>query len=124
MAYQWLEQKLPIPEYLIPLPVTFWHRHKLGFDPHLLLAKELGKIFSVPVAPCLKKIFDAPHFFTQGELRHRLIAQKKKESILCDHRILLVAPQLDDTLFRSAGTALKEFFPGQVDALAFAIDLE
>jgi predicted amidophosphoribosyltransferase len=124
MAYQWLEHKLLLPEYLIPLPVSFWQRHKLGFDPHLLLAKELGKIFSVPVFSVLRKKFDRTHFLTQGEFRHHLVAKREKGAALCDRRILLVAPKLEDALFRSAGKVLKEFFPGQIDALAFAVDLE
>ncbi len=124
MAYQWLEQKLLLPEYLIPLPTSFWNRQKAGFDPHLQLAIELGKIFSVPVISALQKKFDRSHFLTNGDFRHLFKVKAKKGAILCDRRILLVAPELDDPAFRSAGEELRVFFPGQIEALAFASNCE
>jgi predicted amidophosphoribosyltransferase len=124
MAYQWLEQKLPLPECLVPLPIAFWHKQRRGFDLHFLLAKELGAIFSIPVISCLNKIIDTSHFFTRGECQYRLVATGKNGSVLCDRRVLLVAPKLDDALLRSAGIALKEYFPIQIDALALSMDVE
>jgi predicted amidophosphoribosyltransferase len=124
MAYQWLELKLLLPEFLIPLPTSFWQKQKMGFDPHLQLAKELGKILAVPVIPILRKKFDRPYFLAQGGFCHRLEAKEKKGGVLCDRRVLLIAPLLDDGLFRSAGNELKAFFPAQIEALAFAAKLD
>ncbi len=120
MAYQWLQQKNPLPDLLVPLPSSFWQKQRLGFDPERMLAIELGKIFSVPVQSILKRTFDRHQFLTQGEFRTQIQLQKRKKEILCDRRILLIAPLLDDPLFRLVGNALKPFFPTQIDALSFA----
>jgi predicted amidophosphoribosyltransferase len=120
MAYRWLELKLPIPDVLIPVPCSFWQKQKLGFDPFRMLAIEMGKLFSTPVQSVLRKTLDVNHFFTHGEIRHRVHALNKARETLCDKKILLIAPLLDDALLRCAGLELKAFFPAQIDALAFA----
>jgi len=121
MAYQWLEMKMPLPDLLIPFPSSFWEKQKWGYDPQLLLASELGKIFSVPVKPILQRKFDRGQFLTKGEFQYRVQISKRKKEILCDRRVLLIAPVLDDTQFRSAGKEIKPHFPAQIDALAFAV---
>jgi predicted amidophosphoribosyltransferase len=119
MAYQWLKQQQQLPDLLIPLSTSFLHRQKAGFDPHLLLARELGTMFGVPVLALLKSRFDRVHFFTQGEFRFFPCPAEKKGGALCDRRVLLVMPQLDDGLARSVGLQLHPFFPAQIEALAF-----
>lgn len=119
MAYQWLQQKLLMPEYLIPMPVSFWQKQKMGYDPILLLAEEVGKIFSIPVISALKTRFDRAHFFAEGEFRYGVDVCAKYGKTLCDKRVLLIGPKLDDDAFRRAGLALRDFFPAQVEALAF-----
>lgn len=121
MAYQWLEQKLVMPDFLIPLPTSIWQRQKIGFDQRLFLAKELGRLLSVPVFPLFKSKFDRSHFLIQGEFQSRIVADGKKGGILCDKRVLLIAPVLDDASFRSAGEELKPFFPAQIEGLSFAM---
>lgn len=120
MAYQWLEQKLLLPELLIPLPFSIWQKQRYGFDVNLLLARELGKVFGVPVVDALKGKFDWPRFLSKGEFGSAIVADEQKARILCDQRILLVAPQMEDSLFRRAGEELASFFPAEIDALAFA----
>lgn len=119
MAFRWLELKLPLPDVLIPIPCSFWQKQKLGFDPFRMLAIETGKLFSTPVQSVLRKVLDWNHFLTHGEFRHRIRALNKAGETLCDKKILLIAPLLDDALLRWAGEELKAFFPAQIDALAF-----
>ena len=114
---------MPLPDFLIPLPLSFWHKQQLGFDANLLLAKEVGKILSVPVRAMFKQKFDRKHFLTQGEFRSRIDLSKALEVPLSDTKLLLVAPMLDDDLFRRAGQELKAFFPVRIDALSFAATL-
>ena len=118
MAYQWLEYKMPLPDLLIPLPSSFWKKQKIGFNPHRMLAEEIGKIFSVPVRSILHRKFDRASFLTQGQFRWSIQCLKKEK--LCDSNILLIASSLDDTLFRSVGKELRLFFPAHIGALAFA----
>ena len=121
MAYQWIEQKQLMPDLLLPLPTSIWQRQKIGFDAHLFLAKELGRLFSLPVLPLFKTKFDRHHFLTQGEFRNCVVANGQKGGVLCDKRVLLISPVLDDASFRSAGEELKPFFPMQIEGLSFAM---
>lgn len=120
MVYRWLELKLPLPDVIIPIPCSFWQKQKVGFDPFRLLALEMGKLFSTPVQSVLRKVLDGSHFLSHGQFRHRIQASNKYKSALCDKKILLIAPLLDDALLRCAGQELRAFFPAQIDALAFA----
>jgi predicted amidophosphoribosyltransferase len=121
MAYQWLKQKMPVPDLIIPLPSSFWKRQQHGFDAKRLLANEIGKIFSCPVLPVLRQTFDREHFLTQGEFRFRIYPAKKRRASLCDQRLLLVTPVLDDNLCRRVGKELQIFFPEQIQVLAFTV---
>jgi len=120
MAYQWLELKLPIPDFLVPLPTSFWEKQKLGCDPQISLGIELGKILSIPVKPILQRKFDRDRFLTRGEFHTKIQLRVNKNEMLCDRRVLITAPLLDDAQFRYAGNELKAHFPSQIDALAFA----
>jgi predicted amidophosphoribosyltransferase len=124
MAYQWLALKMPLPDVLVPLPTSFWQRQRFGFDPHGMLAHELGKILAVPVYSLLNRRFDWEQFLTQGEFHHRVLLKKNQNKIVCDRRVLIVAPLLDDVRLRSIGKELKPHFPAQIDALAFASFVE
>ncbi len=119
MVYQWLQQKHALPDLIIPFPVSFLQKQKLGFDMHFFLAQEIGKLFSLPTHRVLKRKFDRAHFLTEGEFRIRHELSKKNQP-LCDKRLLLIAPQLNDALCRQAGEELRTAFPMQVDVLAFA----
>lgn len=118
MAYQWLEQKMLLPDLLIPFPVSFWQKQKHGFDANFLLAEKIGEIFSTKVQRVLKRKFDRRHFLTEGELAFYYRLNHKGP--LCDLRLLLIAPILDDAQLRRAGIELKSHFPAQIDALAFS----
>lgn len=122
MAYQWLEQKMLLPEYLIPLPSSFWQKQKIGLDISLCLAQEIGKIFSIPTLSILRRKFDRSHFLTTGEFCH--LFKAKKAGVLCDRRVLLISVEQSDSSFRLAGQELKAFFPAQIDALSFAAKME
>ena len=76
MSYQWLEYKMPLPDLIIPLPLFSWQ----SFNPSLLLAKEIGKTFSVPVLSVLKKNWDRETFLTKGEFQSRFDVKKRGES--------------------------------------------
>lgn len=121
MAYQWLEQKMPLPDLLIPFPLSFWQKQKLGFDANLLLAQEIAKTFSVRVHSLLKRKFDLRQFLATGEPSFRYSLSKTRS--ICDLRVLLIAPFLDDAALRRAGSELRTHFPAQVEVLAFTTEL-
>jgi predicted amidophosphoribosyltransferase len=118
MVYQWLEQGIPIPDGVIPVPTSFWQKQKTGLDIPLCLAKEVGNMFSVPVFPLLRRKLDRPHFLQTGEFCSCF--QAKKIEGLCDRKVVLIALEGNDSLFRLAGGELQPFFPAYIGALSFA----
>lgn len=120
MVYQWLEQKQLVPEVIVALPIPLWRRLGKGNDPGLQLAKQVGKIMGAPLVSALKAKLDQTRFLTKAEFGCCFEANKKKAALLCDKRVLLVAPILDDGLFQSAAKELSFYYPGQVGGLSFA----
>lgn len=119
MAYQWLEQKFHLPDFLIPLPGSLGQKLKSGFDVNEQLTKELSKILAIPTCLALQRKFDHELFLTQGECRFRFEGIKKQMEVLSDQRALLIALHLEDDILRQAGSELKSCFPAQLDALCF-----
>ncbi len=124
MAYQWLKQKMPLPDFLVPLPDSFWQKQKNGFNVNAELAKELSKIFAVPILSILQRKFDWEYVLSHGDFRHRFQRKQKSLTTVNDKHLLLVASTLDDEAFRSAGEELSGDFPKKISALAFAADAE
>ncbi len=120
MAYHWIKENLPLPDALVPLPLTFWQKQRLGFDAHRFLAEEIGKIFSMPVYPVLKRRLNWERLRAQGEIESGIQLAKKCKTTLSDQRLLLISPTLDDADLREAGKILRAFFPAQIEALAFS----
>lgn len=114
MAYQWLDYKMPLPDLIIPLPPFCFQ----SVNPSLLLAKEVGRTFSVPVLSVLKKTVDSQAFVTEGVCQSKFEVKKKRSELLCDRKLLLIADTLDDRLLRRAAEVLQPFFPMQIYALA------
>jgi competence protein ComFC len=119
MAYQWLEQKLPLPDLLIPLPLSKWRRYQLGFDVNYALARSVGALLSAPVASVLKSSWDWPAFMETAAMRATYTVHAKQP--LADKCLLLIAPKLDDTALLSAATALQDHFPESLYVLALAL---
>jgi hypothetical protein len=115
MVYQWVEQKFPIPDLLITLPI-------LGRSEGInRLADEIGALFSIPAAPLLKRRWDSSHFLALGGFKRSLsLAPGFQEHTFCDKKMLLIAPLLQDEEIRAAGQLLKLLFPKELAALAFA----
>lgn len=118
MAYQWLKQKLPPPDALIPLPLSLWQRYHLGFDVNAALARNIGSLFSVPVYSVLKRVWDRTVWQETGVFKAHYQVRTKES--LADKRLLLIAPQLG-TAIQSAAGALEEHFPKALYGLALAL---
>ncbi len=119
MVYQWLEQKMLLPDLVIPLPVSFGNKYKHGFDGNFLLASEVARLFSVPVVRAFHSRFDLSHFLIQGEFRSRYCLKSRRKEPLADRTLLLIAPFLEDARLRSAGELLQNHFPAQLCVLCF-----
>lgn len=120
MAYQWLEQKLPLPDFLIPLPLSKWRRYQLGFDVNDALARSVGTLLSAPIATVLKSSWDWRAFVETAEMKvtHKVRAKRS----LADKSLLLIAPKLDERALLSAANALQEgYFPKAIYVLSLAL---
>jgi len=55
MALQYLQNDLPLPDLIVPVPQSLFRSLQVGYNPSLLLAHHLGKILGRPVMPLLKR---------------------------------------------------------------------
>ncbi len=55
MALQYLLLEWPLPDYLVPVPLSFLKRFERGYNQSLLICLEMAKILKVEVADVLKR---------------------------------------------------------------------
>lgn len=53
LVMQWAKLEWPLPDLIIPVPITWMHRIFRGYNQSALLAKSFGKIVNRPVAELL-----------------------------------------------------------------------
>jgi predicted amidophosphoribosyltransferase len=100
MAAQFLRLEWPLPDLLVPIPLSFlrWWAH--GYNPSELLAHSLSEILDRPVASLLKKRDDY---------------SLKSESEISGKILLLI--DLEETSLRSCAEALSEGEPKAIYGL-------
>lgn len=73
MALQLLKSHLPMPDFIVPVPQSFYRSLQVGYNPAFLLAKHLSKALDRPVISPLKR---SSHLLRQTQLptpqRYRL----------------------------------------------------
>ena len=126
MTLQWLEQGLPLPDLIIPIPGSPLATYQRGYSPSLLLAQTISSLMSRPLWNGLAKELT---FLKQSQLneKERLnlsqdhITLAKDPASLRDKYILLIDDVLTtgQTLNLSA-SCLLEGYPRAIDALVFA----
>lgn len=126
LAAQWARLDWPRPNFLVPMPQTWTHRLRRGYNQSFLLAKELGNLLDLPVKEVLRR--NGAALAQSGKSRSerlQLSAESfrlKKESRIADQIVLLI----DDVIttgatVRCAAEVLQEGMPSQVFALAVAM---
>ncbi len=115
----------PYPDLLVPIPQTSGHRLIRGYNPSLLLAREMGKLLKIPVASLLKRrAVSIPQSALKRDERLALSVetfQWRIKSGATDKTILLI----DDvcttgSTLRLAAERLKEGFPAGIYGLALS----
>jgi competence protein ComFC len=106
MALQFCALDWPMPDVIVPLPLSLWSRCKRGGDTHALLAKQIAHTFKTDYAHPLRAIGDKSHFLKTAEWRAFAILRERQEKILCDKRILLISLEYNDAALRQAAEAL------------------
>lgn len=118
MVLQFLALDWPLPDLIVPAPLSLWTRSKRGGDTHTLLAKQIGSTLNTPCAKPLKAAWDKRCFLERADWKTRVILRGGKKTVLPDMRILLVTLKLEDTALRQAAEALLEGGASEIYALA------
>jgi ComF family protein len=126
MAVQFFRVDWPLPDLIVPVPLSFSHFMTRGYNQSQLLAEQLGKILNRPVASVLKR--RSGDFSQSGldkQLRQKLLSHSfslKKKTDLSDKIILLI----DDvattkTTLSHCVSLLQDAYPAKIYALTFCI---
>ena len=126
MALQWLEQGMPFPDLIIPVPSSPLKTFQRSYNPSLLLAHTVSKLLKRPLWRGLQKELT---YLSQSDksdpdrlkLPPNNIFLSKDPSPLRDKHLLLIDDILvsGQTLHLSASRLL-EGYPRTIDALVFA----
>lgn len=122
MAAQFLSLNWPLPDLLIPVPVSFSRFMERGYNQSYLLAKGLGKILGKPVRNVLTRrsgdYSQAALPFKEREQLSHIAFSLKKTKALQGKRILLIDDVITTTsTLRACSEALLEGLPGEIYAL-------
>lgn len=94
LAVQLMNLGWPLPDVIVPVPLTLVHRISRGFNQSLLLAESLGKIVNRPVQQVLRRrLLDHSQAGMTKQQRLRLDASAfslKKRADIRDKVVLLV----------------------------------
>lgn len=123
MAKHLIELNWPIPDVIIPVPITFAHYLSRGYNQSFLLAKSIGKILSCPVKNSLiRHNLD----FSQTGLSHKQRNKNQKGFSIkkyqnLENKNLLIVDDVITTgsTLKSCAKTLAEEFPATIYALAF-----
>lgn len=126
MVLQWLDQQLPFPDLIVPIPSSPLTLYKRGFSPSKLLAESVSELLNRPLwCGLAKELSYQKQSYLNVEERLKLsreqIVLRKDPAILRDKQILLI----DDVMttgqtLQIAATRLLEGSPRAIDALVFA----
>lgn len=125
MAVQIMHLDWPTPDLIVPIPQSFTHWLKRGYNQSLLLSNEIGKLLERPVVSLLKrKGSSLPQARMSQEKRLELSSEAFEWSNpkdVTDQIILLV----DDVLttgstLNACADVLKEGFPAHIYGLCLA----
>jgi ComF family protein len=120
--------KWPMPDGLVPVPLSFSHRLQRGYIQSALLADELGKLLGIPVWGALKR---TSNDFSQAALsldqRKGLgnVFKLKKKFPIQDKKIMLIDDvRTSGATLNKCAAALCEGHPASLYALTVCTTLE
>lgn len=125
---QWGQMEWPLPDILVPVPISFTHWLTRGYNQSLLLATEMSEWLDRPVQTPLKRSSGDYSQAGMNAEQRRLLSSGNlklaKKHQLYDKTILLVDDVMTtgSTLQRCSET-LAEGYPGKIYGLAFCMAL-
>ncbi|WP_052236260.1 ComF family protein [Candidatus Protochlamydia amoebophila] len=115
--------KWPLPDIIVPVPMSFSHWLKRGYNQSFLLAEEMAKILHIPLFNCLK--YTSGNYgqasLNLGQRKQlKQVFKLKKTFQIQDKRVLLIDDVMTTgTTLHKCAEALSEGFPGTLYALTF-----
>lgn len=114
----------PIPDALIPVPISFTHRMERGYNQSALLAKEMGALLKRPVWDILRRQSgDYSQAALNFDQRRGLEVKNFKMKLNCplEGKMLLVVDDVmtSGSTLRRCAEVLQEQHPGSLYALTF-----
>ncbi|MBS4167406.1 hypothetical protein PARA125_000027 [Parachlamydia sp. AcF125] len=113
LAYQFFQLQWPIPDLIVPVPLSFMRHLSRGYNQALLLANALGKILNCPVKQVLKRK-SGDYSQAALERKQRMLLDREnfllqENANICDQTVLIVddARATGETLNRCAETLLE-----------------
>lgn len=106
MVAQLVKLNWPLPEVIIPMPLSFFQFLRCGYHPNLLLAKSVAKLCEAEVASCLHQGFN------------EAISWKRQEN-LSEKKVLLIGSHYEEKQIRRCLRKLLEGYPSDLFALTF-----
>lgn len=119
MVMQLLRLDCPLPDVVIPIPVTLGSQFKRGFNHSALLAEEIGKILSRPTCNALKR--KRKNYSGQDQEISSIESFVLKKGVDIVEKRVLVIDDFTRTgrTLHSAGEALCDGYPSSLYAMTF-----
>lgn len=122
LTAQFLQLNWPLPDLIIPAPLSWTHKLERGFNQSFLLAEEMGRHLSCPVQELLgRKAGDYSQAGLSLEQRKQLSDERfyvKKTECLAGKNILLIDDVMTSgTTLERCAFKLNEFYPDAIYGL-------
>jgi competence protein ComFC len=122
MVVQWTRLSWPLPDFIVPVPLSLMHFFKRGYNQSKLLAEEMGQLMGRPVLDVLKRSSESFSQMGQDRQQREQLSREcfswKKYQPLEGKVLLLVDDVMTTgTTLRHSGSLLEEAFPKSIYAL-------
>lgn len=129
MAIQWMNLGWPLPDLIVPVPLTLTHFISRGYNQSLLLAEAIGSILQCPVKKILKRrLWDYSQAGMSKKIRQELDMEafKCKNSVDISDKIILLVDDVMTTglTLKRCAEVLYEGYPSAVYGLTFCKTIE
>jgi ComF family protein len=116
LAYQYLRLDLPIPDLIVPVPISFTRYLMRGYNQSFLLAQEMGKLLNRPATNLFKRYSgDLPQASLNRAQREALAQSSfcwKKRMDIKEKVVLLIDDvRTTGTTLQHLGNLLREGYP-------------
>lgn len=126
MVLQFVQLDLPLPDLIVPVPQSFTRTLMRGYNPCLLLAKEIGKQLDRPVLQPLRRLSgDLPQAALSREQRKTLNRGSFvwKQGMDINEKVVLLIDDVRTTgmTLNHSGELLLEGYPEELYAMTLCM---